>query len=52
MTGVRHHLVDFLGILDGWGQRLGLGRRGAVLTEKVDRNFAISARWDLPATPG
>jgi hypothetical protein len=49
LMGVQRDLVGFLAALTAWAERIGLGRRGTALVEAIDKNFAITARLDLPA---
>lgn len=46
---VRQDLIGFLTTLTRWADRISLGRRGAILAAKIDRDFAITAPLDLPA---
>lgn len=48
LRDVHRDLLGFLTVLGGWTRRIGLAERGVALTEAVDRNFAITARLDMP----
>jgi hypothetical protein len=52
LAGVQRDLVAFLGGLRVWTQRIGLGLRGEALVQAIDRDFVITAPWDLPASSG
>ncbi|WP_312882614.1 hypothetical protein [Micromonospora polyrhachis] len=48
LLGSAHRdLVGFIAVLAGWTEQLGLGSRGSALVRTIDRDFAITAPFDL-----
>lgn len=46
---VQQDLSGFLTLLAAWTTRIGSGASGSALVEAVDRDFAVTAPWELPA---
>lgn len=48
LRNVQQDLVGFLTQLKTWTEHVGLGETGTALVEAIDRNFTITAPFDIP----